>query len=194
MTEQGVARVLIAATDSLVTWPSLRSYAQAGRLLGEANSDGFMPGEGAGACLVGAITAACHVACSGIGFAIEQAHIDAGLPQRADGLTTCFKRALADAGCEMHDLDFRIGDVSGEQYYFKEASLALDRVLRTKKFPFALWHPAETIGETGAVVGLAALALARAAAAKHYAEGPGALLHFSNDDGARAAIVARKVH
>ena len=28
----------------------------------------------------------------------------------------------------MHDLDYRITDLSGEQYYFKEAALALGRI------------------------------------------------------------------
>ena len=49
---------------------------------------------------------------------------------RADGLATAIKGALADAGCEMHDMDYRITDLSGEQYYFKEAALALSRTLR----------------------------------------------------------------
>lgn len=187
-------QALIAATDSHVTWPSLRAYGAEDRLLTASNSDGFMPGEGAGAVRVGAFAAGDPVVCDGIGFAVETAHIHSGLPLRADGMVTCFRHALADAGRQMHDLDFRIGDVSGEQYYFKEASLALDRVLRTHKFPFPLWHPAETIGETGALSGLACLAAARAAALKGYAEGPGAMLHFSNDDGARAALTLRSLH
>ena len=33
----------------------------------------------------------------------------------------------------MHDFDYRITDLSGEQYYFKEAALALSRTLRQSK-------------------------------------------------------------
>lgn len=51
--EQGVAeRVVIAATDSLLSWPTLGHYERAERLLTAQNSNGFMPGEGAGALLV----------------------------------------------------------------------------------------------------------------------------------------------
>ncbi len=99
------------------------------------------------------------------------AHIDSGEPLRADGLTTAINGALTDAGCQMHDLDFRITDVSGEQYYFKEAALALSRILRQRKEEFDIWHPAECIGEAGAAAGIAVLADANAACRKAYAAG-----------------------
>jgi len=40
--------VLIASADSLLSWPTLSHYERADRLLTESNSNGFMPGEGAG--------------------------------------------------------------------------------------------------------------------------------------------------
>ena len=91
----------------------------------------------------------------------------------------------------MHELDFRNTDISGEQYYFKEASLALSRTLRQPKAEFDLWHPAEAIGESGAAVGLAVLIDSHAACQKGYAPGPGILTHFANDTGERAAAVLR---
>src|SRR5579863_728629 len=45
--------VLIAATDSLLSWPTLSVYERNERLLTAENSNGFMPGEGAGALLLG---------------------------------------------------------------------------------------------------------------------------------------------
>ena len=181
--------VLIAATDSLLAWPTLSVYEREDRLLTPRNSNGFMPGEGAGALLVGRPTGDGELHCNGIGFAIENASIDSDEPLRADGLSAAIKCALADAGCELHDLDYRITDISGEQYYFKEAALALSRVLRQRKEEFELWHPAESIGETGATAGVAALAVAGDAARKFYAPGTGILAHFSNDAGRRAAAV-----
>ena len=50
-----------------------------------------------------------------IGFGREAAHIDSGEPLRAEGLSLAIKAALTDAGCAMHDMDFRITDLSGEQ-------------------------------------------------------------------------------
>jgi len=185
-------RVLIAATDSFVSWPTLSHYEREGRLLTARNSNGFMPGEGAGALLVGKSDgSASELLCSGIGFAREAAHLDSGEPLRAEGLSQAIKAALTDAGCEMHHMDFRITDLSGEQYYFKEAALALSRTLRQRKEEFDIWHPAESTGEQGAVAGAAVIALADAACRKAYTKGPNILAHMANDSGQRAALALR---
>jgi 3-oxoacyl-[acyl-carrier-protein] synthase-1 len=183
--------VLIAATDSMLSWPTLSVYEREDRLLTPRNSNGFMPGEGAGALLVGPPEGKGELVCAGVGFAMEAAHIDSGEPLRAEGLSTAIKDALAEAGCGLHDLDYRITDVSGEQYYFKEAALALSRVLRQRKEDFGLWHAAECIGDAGAVAGVAAIAVAGAAGRKAYAPGPGVLAHLANDAGQRAAAILR---
>jgi 3-oxoacyl-[acyl-carrier-protein] synthase-1 len=185
----GCARVLIAATDSLLIWPTLSHYEREDRLLTARNSNGFMPGEGAGALLVGAGEGkAGELVCTGIGFGREAAHIDSGEPLRAEGLSLAIKAALADAGCAMHDMDFRVTDLSGEQYYFKEAALALSRTLRQRKEEFDIWHPAECTGETSAVAGMAIIALADAACRKQFAPGPNLMAHLANDAGQRAAM------
>lgn len=184
--------VLIAATDSLVSWPTLSHYEREGRLLTANNSNGFMPGEGAGALLVGKSDgSASELLCTGIGFARETAHLESGEPLRAEGLSQAIKAALTDAGCEMHHMDFRITDLSGEQYYFKEAALALSRTLRQRKEEFDIWHPAESTGEQGAVAGTAVIALADAACRKAYTKGPNILAHMANDAGQRAALALR---
>ncbi|MCL4747374.1 MAG: hypothetical protein KJZ83_18450 [Burkholderiaceae bacterium] len=187
--EQGLAQVLIAATDSLLHWPTLSIYESASRLLTADNSNGFMPGEGAGAILVGKPSGAPELLCAGLGFGVERAHVESEEPLRAEGLSTAFRQALADAGCELHELDFRITDVSGEQYYFKEAALALSRTMRGRREAFDFWHPAENIGEAGATSGLAIVALADAACRKSYAPGRGILCHMGTDGGRRAAVV-----
>jgi 3-oxoacyl-[acyl-carrier-protein] synthase-1 len=188
MASSKVPGVLIAGADSLLSWPTLSHYERADRLLTQANSDGFMPGEGAGALWVGPADArVSHMLCTGIGFGREPAHIDSGEPLRADGLTRAIKASLDDAGRQLHDMDFRITDNSGEQYYFKEASLALSRTLRQRKEVFDIWHPAEFTGEAGAVSGIAAVAMARDACQKGYSPGPKVLTHWGNDAGQRAA-------
>ena len=185
-------RVLIVATDSLLTWPTLTHYAQRARLLTAHNSNGFMPGEGAGALLVGSWTrTAPELVCTGIGFARETAHIDSEEPLRADGLSQAIKGALDDAGCEMQDMDFRITDNSGEQFYFKEAALALSRTLRKRKEEFDIWHPAECTGEVGATSGVSILTAARFACDKRYMKGASILAHMANDAGERAALSFR---
>lgn len=189
-----VPGVLIAATDSLLSWPTLSHYDQEGRLLSGQNSNGFMPGEGAGALLVDpAISQAGELLCTGVGFGVEPAPIGSGEPLRAEGLTQAIKSCLADAGCQMHDMDFRITDVSGEHYYFKEASLALSRTLRQRKEEFDIWHPAECTGEAGAASGIAVLATALHAKQKGYAKGPNILAHWTADGGQRAAVTLQSL-
>jgi 3-oxoacyl-[acyl-carrier-protein] synthase-1 len=183
------SRVLIAATDSLLLGPTLTTYEQADRLLTDSNSNGFMPGEGAGAVLVGRADGAPGLRCIGIGFGIEQAHIHSGEPLRADGLSTAIRNALSNAERDMYDMDWRMTDLSGEQYYFKEAALALSRVLRRRKETFDIWHPAESTGETGAVAGLAMLAVADAACRKGYSPGHHIVAHMAADGGQRAAAI-----
>jgi 3-oxoacyl-[acyl-carrier-protein] synthase-1 len=190
MIAAGTPLVLIAAADCLITWPTLRAYERANRLLTDSNSNGFMPGEGAGALLVAPAAEGGSLVCTGIGLGVEPAHINSEEPLRGNGLTAAIKSALQDAGCELQQLDFRVADLSGEQYYFKEAALAFGRVLRKRKAEFDLWHPAEFTGETGAVSGVTNLAVAMMAGRKQYAPGGGVLLHASADDGTRAAIVA----
>jgi 3-oxoacyl-[acyl-carrier-protein] synthase-1 len=187
--ESGVPRVLIAATDSLLSAATLATYERRRRLLTDGNSNGFMPGEGAGAVLVGRAGSQPALLCMGLGFGMEPANIDSEEPLRGDGLARAIKEALAEAGCALHDLDFRITDISGEQYYFKEAALALARVLRGHKDEFDLWHPAESVGELGAAAGPALLAVADAACRKGNAPGPRILCHAACDSGQRAATV-----
>lgn len=186
----GLTNVLVAATDSLLTWQTLSHYERNDRLLTARNSNGFMAGEGAGALLVGKASVRPGLRLDGFGFSVENAHIDSTEPLRGDGLTQAVKAALVDANAELHEMDCRITDLSGEQYYFKEASLALNRTLSQRKGHLDLWHPAESIGETGAVSGVACFAMGYAAALKGYAPGPKTIFHFSNDQGARAAVVS----
>ena len=188
-TKAKIPRVLIAATDSLLSWPTLSHYERQDRLLTAKNSNGFMPGEGAGALLVGAPQGQQgELVCTGIGFGRESAHIDSSEPLRAEGLSQAIKASLGEAGCQMHDMDFRIIDNSGEQYYFREAALALSRTLRQRKAEFDMWHPAECTGEAGAASGVAVIATAQAACSKAYTKGPNVLVHWASDAGQRAAV------
>ena len=189
--EKRAPAALIVASDTMLNWQTLKAYDREQRVLTATNSNGFIPGEGAGALLVGSDGAEGQLQCIGLGFATEQASINSGEPLRAEGLTQAIRNALQDAGCEMHDLDLRIADLSGEQYYFKEAALAVARTLRVRKEEFDIWHPAQCIGETGAVAGLATLTVAEAACRKGYAPGSNILCHAANDSGQRVAVILR---
>ncbi|GAA0358964.1 3-oxoacyl-ACP synthase [Bowmanella denitrificans] len=189
--EDKLQHVIIAGVDSLLSASALRHFEQSARLLTSKHSDGFIPGEAAAAILVQAPEAKqiSQLLCLGLGFGQELATIDSEQPLRADGLVTAIKESLADANRKMEDLDFRIVDVSGEQYWFKETSLALLRTLHIPQPEFDIWHPTDCIGEVGAAIGLINLAVIKVAAEKGYAKGHQVLAHISNWDSQRAAAV-----
>lgn len=186
--EQGFRHIIVAGVDSYLVAATLRAYDERERLLTPANSNGFIPGEAGSAVLVGPPNTGTGFVCLGMGFAQEHATIESEEPLRADGLTEAIIEALAAAGLTMGDLDYRISDVAGEQYQFKEAALAEARLLREHKGEFDIWHPADCIGEVGAGSLPCILAMALFAARKGYAAGPRLLAHLGNDDGKRVAL------
>jgi 3-oxoacyl-[acyl-carrier-protein] synthase I len=191
LSETNAPGVLIVGADSFVRWPTLGPLQEQDRLLNDYNSNGFLPGEAAAGIYVGRVTDHVHARICGLGFGTELAGLETGEPLRGEGLTKAIRAALDEAGCELHEVDFRISDVSGEQYYFKEATLAVSRLLRRRKEVFDLWHPAECVGETGSAIGPLMFAVAITALIKGYAPGPAVLVHASNDAGQRMAAVVR---
>jgi 3-oxoacyl-[acyl-carrier-protein] synthase I len=191
--EEHLPLCLIAGVDSFLVAATLAGYEKKYRLLTSQNSNGFIPGEAGTAVLVGRPGAGKSegdkLLCLGVGMGEEKATIDSEEPFRADGMVQAFKAAFIDAGKTLADVDYRITDSNGEQYWFKEAALAVTRTLRVRKEQFEIWHPADCVGETGAAATLCALGVALAATRKCYAPGRGALCHFSGDDGERLALV-----
>ena len=186
--------VIVAGADTFLVGPTLMAYDERDRLLTPRNSNGFIPGEAGAALLLARPerTRGESIVCRGIGFARESATVESEEPLRADGLAQAIRAALAEAGTTIADIDFRITDISGEQYAFKEASLALSRLLRVRKETFDIWHPADCIGEVGAAALPCMLAVALFATRKRYAPGPAILAHLGNDDGKRSALVVQQ--
>jgi 3-oxoacyl-[acyl-carrier-protein] synthase-1 len=189
--QERLSLCLIAGVDSFLIAATLDAYEEKERVLTSKNSDGFIPGEAGSAVLLGPAgkVSGPELLCLGIGFGKEEAPVDSDKPLRANGLVEAFQAALADCGRTMDDVDYRITDLSGEQYGFKEASLVVSRTVRKLKLEFDIWHPADCIGEVGAAIVPCVLGVALAAARKGYAPGKGVLCHFGNDDGERAAMI-----
>lgn len=188
-----IPNVIIAGVDSLLVAPTLKSFEERERLLTSQNSNGFIPGEAAAAVMVmvqSVRSGQDSLICTGLGIGLEQATVEAEeMPLRADGLVSAVRGALAEAGRDLGATDFRITDLSGEQYYFKEAALALSRILRRRKEMYDIWHPADCIGEVGAAIGPVMLNILLAAMRKGYSLGNTALAHLGNDSGLRAAMI-----
>jgi 3-oxoacyl-[acyl-carrier-protein] synthase-1 len=190
--ERNVPGVVIAGVDNLLGRQTLRSLETRDRLRTSENSNGLIPGEAAAAVFVErAGRSPGQLVCTGVGYGMESATVDGEDPLRAQGLVRAVNAALDDAHCSLADLDFRITDNAGEQYYFKEDALAMARTLRTTKAEFDIWHPADCIGEVGAAIGSVILNVALMAVRKGYAAGPGILCHLGNDAGERGVFVLR---
>jgi 3-oxoacyl-[acyl-carrier-protein] synthase-1 len=92
----------------------------------------------------------------------------------------------------LKDVAWRLTDLSGEHYKFKEAAFTAGRLNGgERETPLDLWHPIEYLGEIGAAVLPCLLAQAMDAARQGYAPGPLALCHVGSDAGQRAAMVVQ---
>ena len=181
--------VIVAATDSLLVARTLAHLCEQNRVLTEENCNGFMPGEGAGALLIGRARAAGDIVFLGFGEGTETAPVMSEEPLRANGLKVAIRQALVDGGdIPFEAVDVRISDVSGEQYVFKEAALAAGSLLRTRRENQDLWHPAEVVGEVGSAIGPVMIAIAADALHANTLDAP-VLLHAGDDGGRRVACV-----
>lgn len=182
---------IVAGVDSFLQQNVFESYVDRRRILTPDNSNGFTPGEAGCAVLVGPLDKqGLHVSIMGAGFEHEEAGIESELPLRADGLTKAIAEAFSRAGVTMDDIGYRISDLNGEHYKFKEATIAMSRYPHEPRDTvFEVWHPIEYMGEIGAAIVPCALGLALDAARNGYAPGDKALCHFSGDNGQRVVFV-----
>lgn len=192
MRDSNAPLCLICATDSYINASSLNWLDRHWRLKTEENSDGSIPGEAAAALFVSlepiqGRTEAAQVC--GLGFARESAGVLNDEPLLGLGLASAARAALTEAAVSMHETHFRLSDVTGEHYGFKEHSLATARLMRGTVEDFPIWHPADAIGDTGAAAGLCQLVQGNAAFMKGYAPGSRGLCFTSSVRGERAVAI-----
>jgi 3-oxoacyl-[acyl-carrier-protein] synthase I len=191
----GAPACLVAAVDSYANAASLGWLERSGRLKSFHNSDGVIPGEAAAAVLVRSrpsdVSGAAAKVC-GLGFAHEAAGVLSDEPMLGLGLARAARAALEDAGLEMGDVDFRLSDVTGESYGFREQALAVARLLKERRECLPIWHCADAIGDTGAAAALCQFVVAADAYRKRYAPGRRALCYASAVAGGRAAAVLER--
>lgn len=196
---QGFPYCIIAGTDSYLRQNVVEAYMERRRILTAGNSNGFIPGEAGTAVLVGRAGGGDELQILGTAMGHEPATIDSDQPFVGNGLTQAVRGALAAAQTLLFDIDYRITDLNGEHYRFKEAAFVQARLQRKVAggrqarpgWLLDLWHPIEFVGDVGAAVGPLILSVALHAGRKGYAPSPLSLCHFSNDDGTRAAAVVR---
>ncbi|MDO9235236.1 MAG: hypothetical protein Q7U28_04275 [Aquabacterium sp.] len=185
-------RVIVAGVDSFLGQGVLDAYTSRRRIMTPSNSNGFFPGEAGAAVLLGEAgqTDRDGLVILGFGWAQETATIDSQLPFKAAGMTAAVQHALRASGLALKDVAYRLTDLSGEHYKFKEAAFVAGRLNGgERQVPLDLWHPIEYLGEIGAAILPCLLAQALHAGREGYAPGALALCHVGSDAGGRAAVV-----
>jgi len=182
--------VLIVGVDSYLSTHAVEHYLSQRRLLTLANPDGFIPGEAAAAILC-AKAGSRGFKLFGLGLSRERSfiHNEEDIPFRGDGIVEAYKGALLQTGIEMKRLGYRISDLIGEAYFFKQTAFASIRLVRGHHGFQDLWSPAESLGNIGAAVVPLMIGMAWTAARKGYSAGNPVLIEASNDTGACAAAV-----
>lgn len=164
--ESGRARaVLVGGVDSWCDPVSLAYLAAAKRVLGEENSDGLIPGEGAGFALV--VPAAMKIpeeldALRLLAVAIgrEQRHFLQNEPNLAKGLAGVFRCLRTDARAGSRRADLVLSCQTGESYWAEEFSRAYLRNAALMPEPLRISLVAEGLGDIGAASGMVQLAAA----------------------------------
>jgi len=189
-------QVLIISVGSNIMPKDISFYHAQNRLLTDNNSNGFIPGEAATAILLSKPTGEENeIIISGVGTAKETATIyNEEELLRGKGLSEAIMEASNQAKVPIHETSFRVGSMSGEEYFFDEATLAQTKTLKQKIPDHPLWHPADSIGEVGAAIGGAMVIQTYYAMLKGYAPGDNAICHISNDDELRGAFIMQHTH
>lgn len=189
--DSSIPACLVCGVDSYINASSLLWLDQHDRLKTEENSDGVIPGEAAATVIIQRQpTAKASIKVMGLGFGYEQVNILSAEPLLGLGLTEAARKALAEAGIQIHETDFRLSDVTGESYGFKEQALMVARLLRVhQEEGYPIWHGAEYVGDLGASAGVSQLVIAFQAFLKGYAPGKRAIGCTSAVTGERAVVI-----
>jgi 3-oxoacyl-[acyl-carrier-protein] synthase I len=182
--------VILLAVDSYFSPRRLELLDQAWRLRSNRNVDGFIPGEAAAALLIEPMARGKERASSvrailhPVECASEPNIITSDMQSTGRGLASAIEKALGTAvGCP-----WVVCDMNGESYRAYEWGLATALLPEQLGHIARLSHPAESIGDVGAVSGAVSIALAASGFARGYAPGLQALLWASSDDKTRAAL------
>lgn len=192
--QRGIAQFMLAGGVDTYRDPCLLAaldYEK--RIKSDVNWDGFIPGEGAGFLALASEAAAtayglpvlAHVAPITTGF--ESGHLYSTDPYRGDGLASTFAQLVARGIVDAPIQDV-YSSMTGESHWAKEWGVAFIRNRAIFREEPAMYHPADSYGDTGAASGALLVGLATIGIQGRYHASP-ALAYGSSDHGARAAIV-----
>jgi 3-oxoacyl-[acyl-carrier-protein] synthase-1 len=193
---QGVFEVcLFGGVDSYFQ-PATLGWLDANRQLATPTSrSAFVPGEGAGFCLLmtdrardqlGMAAQACVRA---VALGKETKLIKTPDICLGEGLTATVQNAVSCVHLPGETINDTICDINGERYRSEEWGFVCLRLSRYFDDPTAYLSPADCWGDVGAASGPLYAMLACQAAERGYAKGPRSLLWASSEGGLRGAAV-----
>lgn len=165
------------------------------QLVGAVSRSGFVPGEGAGFCLlmsdrlrtrIGLLSLA-RVASVAVGR--ETKLIKTSAMCFGEGLTATVREALGDLKSTPRAIDEIICDINTERYRGEEWGFVCLRLALTFDDPTGYLAPADCWGDVGAASGPLFAMLACRAAARGAAKGPRTMLWASSEGGLRGAAI-----
>lgn len=193
-----VEHVLLLSVDSLLDVADVQRHLRQRRLLSSQQSDGFISGEASVALVLrrwieGPSADPAVLVLRGLGEAQESATFESEEPNHGKGLAKALRSALGEAGIEAHDVHHRMATSAGESFFMDESTYAWSRVLRQRE-PRGYTEPVlgGHVGLCGASQGPLAVALALDMVRKDWAAGGNFLLHASDAQDRRCAVVLQR--
>ncbi|MFN0060254.1 MAG: HEAT repeat domain-containing protein [Planctomycetota bacterium] len=157
--------VIIGGVDALTDSGSLTALAGAGRILGARNSDGLIPGEGAGFALL--VSADVKIPADfdaleliALAVAREPQPFLAHEPSQAQGLTATLRALRTQSRAGARRADHLLSAQTGESYWADELARAYLRNVALMPEPFTVSIVAHGLGELGVAAGFVQLAAA----------------------------------
>lgn len=186
---------LVGGVDSYFQPDTMEWLDENRQLSGTVSRSGFVPGEGAGFCLLMAEHAWKRLGLSALASVLSVATgRETKLIKTSDiclgkGLTTTVKDAVSGLSLPNEMITDIICDVNGERYRGEEWGFVCLRLPQYFDDPTAYRSPADCWGDMGAASGPLFAMLACQAAVQDYAKGPRTLLWASSEGGLRVAAV-----
>lgn len=191
LAREGAAQVLLGGVDSLVNPVDLARLDKAGRLKGDDNAQGLIPGEGAVFVRLRTVREASAAAAAlGVGSAAEVETVIAS-ERYSQGVAfrAALEAAVAPPAPPEPAIDFVVSNGNGERYAAWETMIARPRFYRTRREYMPTAYPAMTVGEIGAAGGALALMIVADSFARGYAPGRTAMIEAASEAGLRSAAV-----
>jgi len=169
--EQGVSQaVIVGAVDSYLDLFLLNTLDNEDRVLADGVMNGFAPGEGAAFMVVQAATNESKIKLYPPGIAEEVGHRYSSEVYKGDGLAEAVTEALSPlAGKQVKTV---LAGFNGEHFNTKEWGVSSIRNSQGLASELGMIHPADSLGDAGAALGLILVQLGIMGLEKGYYKGP----------------------